>query len=198
MAKIVSKKNKSADVVIHLVHAKDLKKLNLSKDLNSFVQQEFAAKRNLVFLPSTLHAEYVQCADIDWNAKGKESARKWGVEIQQVINRLKKKTLMIVNHTLNNEISYCVAEGAALSNYQFLKYRSDRKKKQNSFENIFVQNANEKGTELQELMGIVEGTELARTLINEPVSFLNAPQFAKEMQAAGKKAGFKTQVLNKK
>lgn len=198
MAKVISKKAKSADVVLHVVAAKDVKKLGLSKEHMTYVQSEFLAKRNFVLVPSTQELVYVQCADGDWNAKGKEAARKWGVEIQQAVNKWKKKTLLIVNHTANNEIAYCVAEGAALSNYQFLKYRKDKKEKQNSFESIFVQNETGDGQDLSELMGVVEGTELARTLINEPVSFLNAVQFAKEMQQAGKQAGFKTQVLNKK
>ncbi|MFM9421673.1 MAG: hypothetical protein RIR06_134 [Bacteroidota bacterium] len=198
MAKVISKKAKSADVVLHVVAAKDVKKLGLSKEHMTYVQSEFLAKRNFVLVPSTQELVYVQCADGDWNAKGKEAARKWGVEIQQAVNKWKKKTLLIVNHTANNEIAYCVAEGAALSNYQFLKYRKDKKEKQNSFDSIFVQNETGDGQDLSELMGVVEGTELARTLINEPVSFLNAVQFAKEMQQAGKQAGFKTQVLNKK
>ena len=198
MAKVISKKAKSADVVLHVVAAKDVKKLGLSKEHMTYVQSEFLAKRNFVLVPSTQELVYVQCADGDWNAKGKEAARKWGVEIQQAVNKWKKKTLLIVNHTANNEIVYCVAEGAALSNYQFLKYRKDKKEKQNSFDSIFVQNETGDGQDLSELMGVVEGTELARTLINEPVSFLNAVQFAKEMQQAGKQAGFKTQVLNKK
>ena len=198
MAKVISKKAKSADVVLHLVAAKDVKKMGLSKENMTYVQSEFLAKRNFVLVPSTQELVYVQCADGDWNAKGKEAARKWGVEIQQAVNKWKKKTLLIVNHTANNEIAYCVAEGAALSNYQFLKYRKDKKEKQNSFDSIFVQNETGDGQDLSELMGVVEGTELARTLINEPVSYLNAVQFAKEMQQAGKLAGFKTQVLNKK
>ncbi|MBM3447913.1 MAG: leucyl aminopeptidase [Bacteroidetes bacterium] len=198
MAKVISKKAKSADVVLHIVATKDVKKLGLSKENVTYVQSEFLAKRNFVLVPSTQELVYVQCAGGDWNAKGKEAARKWGVEIQQAVNKWKKKTLLIVNHTANNEIAYCVAEGAALSNYQFLKYRKDKKEKQNSFESIFVQNETGDGQDLSELMGVVEGTELARTLINEPVSFLNAVQFAKEMQQAGKQAGFKTQVLNKK
>jgi len=198
MAKVISKKAKSADVVLHIVATKDVKKLGFSKENLTYVQSEFLAKRNFVLVPSTQELVYVQCADGDWNAKGKEAARKWGVEIQQAVNKWKKKTLLIVNHTANNEIAYCVAEGAALSNYQFLKYRKDKKEKQNSFDSIFVQNETGDGQDLSELMGVVEGTELARTLINEPVSFLNAVQFAKEMQQAGKQAGFKTQVLNKK
>ena len=94
MAKVVSKKTKAADVVLHLVAAKDLKKLGLSKENYTYVQNEFLAKRNLVLLPSTHELIFIQCTDGDWNAKGKESARKWGVEIQQAVNKWKKKTLI--------------------------------------------------------------------------------------------------------
>jgi len=48
-----------------------------------------------------------------------------------------------------------------------------------------------------ELNNVVEATYHARTLVNEPVSFLNAVQIAKEMKSLGKAAGFKVEVFNK-
>jgi leucyl aminopeptidase len=39
---------------------------------------------------------------------------------------------------------------------------------------------------------------VARTLINEPVSYLTAVQFSKEMQKVGKESGFSVKVLGKK
>jgi len=91
-----------------------------------------------------------------------------------------------------------LAEGAALSNYQFLKYFKEKSNKKNTLSKIFVTDATITEAEWIELHNIVEATELARTLINEPVSFLTATQFSEEMNKAGKVAGFKTQILNKK
>lgn len=198
MATIAKKSSKQADVSAYLFNKKDVKKLKLAKADQAFVESEVEAGRNTVLLPSHDSYNYYIALSADWNAEGKEAARKIGVELQQHVNRLKKSSLMIVNNSSYDKAAWYVAEGASLSNYQFLKYFKDKKAKANSFQHVFVQDASISDAEWAELQGVVEGTELARTLINEPVSYLNATTFANEMAKAGKAAGFKTQILNKK
>jgi leucyl aminopeptidase len=106
--------------------------------------------------------------------------------------------LHIINQSSFEKAAWYLAEGASLSNYQFLKYFKEKENKKNTLSKIFVTDASINESEWLELQGIVEGTELARTLINEPVSYLTATQFSNEMTKAGKVAGFKTQVLDKK
>jgi len=198
MATIAKKSSKQADVSAYLFNKKDVKKLKLAKADQAFVESEVEAGRTTILLPSHDSYNYYIALSADWNAEGKEAARKIGVELQQHVNRLKKSSLMIVNNSSYDKAAWYVAEGASLSNYQFLKYFKDKKAKTNSFQHVFVQDASISDAEWAELQGVVEGTELARTLINEPVSYLNATTFANEMAKAGKAAGFKTQILNKK
>jgi leucyl aminopeptidase len=114
------------------------------------------------------------------------------------VNKTNLESLHIVNQSSFETAAWYLAEGAALSNYQFLKYFKEKENKKNTLSKIFVTDATISEGEWIELQGIIQGTELARTLVNEPVSYLTATQFSSEMTKAGKVAGFKTQVLNKK
>ena len=51
--------------------------------------------------------------------------------------------------------------------------------------------------ELEQLQILAEAIYLSRDLVNEPLSYLTAVQFGKEIQKAGKEAGFKVEVFNK-
>jgi leucyl aminopeptidase len=89
------------------------------------------------------------------------------------------------------------AEGLALSNYQFLKYKKDKKKEEHSLKTIGIHSKNSSQNQIDELQIIVNATSISRTLVNEPVNFLNATQLAKEFQKLGKEAGFGVEVFNK-
>ena len=65
----------------------------------------------------------------------------------------------------------------------FLRKKEDKKLAQN---------------DIDELQNIVDATCTARTLVNEPLSFLTAEQFSKEMEKTGKDAGFNVTVFKKK
>lgn len=198
MAKISNKAPKSADVVVTLFNKKEIKKMKLEKSEMAFLEKEVEANRNTVLMPSLSQKHFYVAIDGNWNADAKEGMRKTGVEIQAAANKFKLTSLHIVNNSSFDKAAWYLAEGAALSNYQFLKYFKDKAAKKNSLAQIFVTDSTIKENEWAELQGIIQGTELARTLINEPVSYLTATQFSAEMTKAGKAAGFKTQVLNKK
>lgn len=51
---------------------------------------------------------------------------------------------------------------------------------------------------IEELDDVCSAVHTARDLVNEPVSFLNAPQLASELKDLGKESGFKVTTLNKK
>jgi leucyl aminopeptidase len=91
----------------------------------------------------------------------------------------------------------CFAEGMLLGNYQFLKYRSTKGKEKNSLTKIQVLSTGIDKKEIEFLQTIGEAVYISRDLVNEPVSFLNAPQYAKEVTKMGKTAGFKVEVFNK-
>jgi leucyl aminopeptidase len=126
-----------------------------------------------------------------------EALRGVGHKLCSVVNGHKYDSIQLQSvDELTNEL-LAVTEGCALSNYQFLKYKSDKKEK-HTLKNISIFSKKVSKKELELLSISTEAVFKARDLVNEPQSYLDAVTFADEMKAMGKKAGFKVEVLNKK
>jgi len=126
-----------------------------------------------------------------------EILRKTGAELQAVANKNKLEELTITNLSAYTSAAYFVAEGMTLANYQFLKYKTDAKKQENSLKNVYFGPKSISVKEVNQLSVITDAIYRVRTLVNEPLNFLSAVQLAKEIAAMGKEAGFKVTTLNK-
>lgn len=109
--------------------------------------------------------------------------------------RLCKELTIIDESGVSDDLVLAFAEGIALTNYQFLNYKTG-KDLSNSLRTVNVKAGLNKG-QVEELTQIVAATCSARDLVNEPVITLNATEYGKRMQAIGKKYGFKVDVLKK-
>lgn len=89
-----------------------------------------------------------------------------------------------------------VCEGAILGNYQYLRYFTDREKRQNTLTQIFVENAD--APEMKAIANATMGTLFARDLVNTPVIDLTATDLANQAKEAAKRHGFNIEVLEKK
>ncbi len=127
-----------------------------------------------------------------------EALRSTGNKVCHAINAHKYEKLQVSSLIQSKpEELIAIAEGCALSNYQFLRYKSDKKEK-NTLSEIILNGSMVKKELAAELEILTDAVCKARDLVNEPQSYLNAVTFADEMKELGKKAGFKTEVLNKK
>jgi leucyl aminopeptidase len=126
----------------------------------------------------------------------KEQVRKAGANLITVLRRHKIAQAVLLNHA-NTNYSQQYAEGLVLGNYQFIKYFKDPSKLETSFKTLQVLNTALSPKQLEELSHELEAICWARDMINEPLSYLTAPQLAKEFEALGQAAGFSTEVLGK-
>jgi len=126
-----------------------------------------------------------------------ENLRKAASVIHASVTASKYNSVTVIDTLNKAKETLAFIEGLALSNYQFLKYKKERDKELFSLKTIEVFAKSIKQEQLNELSYVVEGTFLARTLVNEPVNFLTATQLSKEFQKMGKDAGFKVEVFNK-
>ncbi|MTI33597.1 leucyl aminopeptidase family protein [Xanthovirga aplysinae] len=132
-------------------------------------------------------------------AKGEENYKKWedlrkkGNKVLNLINEEKIEALQIVGRQENPDFILAFCEGIALSNYQFLKYKSD--KKENSLKTIEIFSETIKESSLKELSNLIEGTFTARDLINEPLIYLTAEQLSDDLHTIAKKTGFSVEVF---
>ncbi len=127
----------------------------------------------------------------------REACRKSGAEFQAICNKNKAKEVTISNLSGMGFAGIQLAEGIALANYQFLKYRTDAAKITHALQTISFTKDSITVKELSQLGATISAVYKARTLVNEPLNFLSAQQLAKEIAALGKEAGFKVTTLGK-
>lgn len=170
----------------------------ITNEETEFVEKAINNEQNIVTLnrfSATVLVVMLKSKKTDWQTA--ESARKIGAELQSLSNKLKTSELLITNATAIPNAALLVAEGAALANYQFLKYKSEANKLKHTLSKISLTKDSATVKETTQLQTIINAIYKARTLVNEPVNFLTAEQLAKEITNTGKEAGFKVTVLNK-
>lgn len=171
----------------------------LDKQQISYFKKEIENQKDIILLQElNIWHYYIPIKKENANPELLERLRTKGSQLQSSLNSNKQSEVCLINLTTEPDFSLAIAEGMALSNYQFLKYLKDKKKKQYSLTAIHINDKGVTQKDADELSHVVQATCLARTLINEPVSYLNAVQFSKDMVKAGKDHGFSVKVLNKK
>jgi leucyl aminopeptidase len=126
-----------------------------------------------------------------------ESLRVLADKYVGIFNDARFETIGVHSELFSAEESLAFAEGLVLANYQFNKYKTDKEAKLNTLQTVLLQNKTVTDSQIDELNIVTEATLTARTLVNEPVNFMNAPQLAKEIEILAKDAGAKVEVFGK-
>ena len=126
-----------------------------------------------------------------------EQCRRRGNEISAVLRNEKIGEIDIMIPTIYSESGIALAEGLALGSYQFGKYLSATSKKPWNLEKINFVGQEVSKNEVDQLTVMVESVFLARDLVNEPASHLNAVQLSEQFELMGKAAGFSTDIFHK-
>lgn len=176
----------------------DSYRLGLSKTEIDFIKNEIAKEKFFFYINQFSRFVFFQVIDAKKeHYQTLESLRKAASTAHSVIIENKIETIAIVDADNKPSEALAFAEGLALTNYQFLKYKKDKKKAEYSLKSVFIIGKNISQTAVEELNSIVDATCISRTLVNEPANFLTATQLAKEFQKLGKQAGFSVDVFDK-
>ena len=103
-------------------------------------------------------------------------------------------SIVIIDTIMKNDDALKIAEGMALSNYTFDKYKKEKIKKLKEIHIV----SNTPSKEINELNKVIEGVYFSRDLINEPFSHLKAIDLAAAAKKSSNNNGFKVKVLLKK
>lgn len=122
----------------------------------------------------------------------KEKLRKAGSTLASKLNSSKQKSVTIMANKNREQIG----EGLYLGNYQYLRYFSEKNKKENTLEAASFVGATD--AELNAISAVCGAVSYARDLVNTPVWDLTAPELADSAVKTGKESGFSVEVLNKK
>jgi leucyl aminopeptidase len=126
-----------------------------------------------------------------------ENCRKAGDLLAAKLNELKAKSVVVVDVDGKGLETLALVEGMALGSYQFLKYKSDKKEKENTLSSVGILSKVVKDDQIDRINIITDAVIRCRELVNEPVSHLTATVLSKEFQKMGEEAGIKVEVLNK-
>lgn len=126
-----------------------------------------------------------------------ETARKAGFDLHKQLIDHGVEAVTIVNEGVEAEESIAFAEGLALTNYQFLKYLSEERKKQHPLQEIGLYDQKLSEDHISKLENLVHAVYMTRDLVNEPLSFLTAEQLSTEIEKMGLASGFSVEVFHK-
>jgi leucyl aminopeptidase len=199
---IISKKNqidsKQSLAIICSVF-KNKSEYSLTKEQADYISNDIRANdKKLVCINTLSRLVFVVIIDEKKNHYTTlELIRKSGTTITDAINAEKQTSVCCVNELSNPDYSLALAEGLALSNYQFIKHKPSALKKSNTLKNVSIVDAKITTQHIANVSIAIDATLKARDLVNEPVNMLNATDLANAFKAMGKQAGFKVEVFNK-
>lgn len=178
----------------------DLKKYPFSDEEIDFIKTQIKKRDQSFFSFNRLQKwDFVHVfSKTDYTPENVESYRKAGDKLLSDIHLNNISQITLIDSIQFPQGVIAFAEGMALGNYQFLKYKNKEQKKSiNSLHkiNIFSKSINPKL--VHETNILVEAVYITRNLVNEPVSFLNAEKLAAEAKRVCTEAGAKVEVLNK-
>ena len=187
------------NLVVLISDLKQLPKDLLAKNEISFIKKNVEQDIKSVEFNKMTYWIFVQLIEPkqDLNITS-ESARKSGDKLLEIINANKLTSVSILDYTKNEMLALPFAEGMALGNYQFLKYFKEKEKKANTLVDIKIISNIIDAKNIHQLNILTEANAVARTLVNEPLSYLTAEKFSEEIKTLFKETDVKIEVLNKK
>jgi len=126
-----------------------------------------------------------------------EKYRKTGENLLSCFGEHKTESVCIVDCGQFPDEALAFAEGMVLGNYQFLKYRKDREEKESALRMIEIISPDLTEKRLSELNILCKAVYTCRSLVNEPLSTLNAEKLAMDFEGMAHEAGIKIEILNK-
>ncbi|MBC6609446.1 leucyl aminopeptidase [Hymenobacter sp. BT507] len=171
---------------------------DLPEAARQYVNDQLAVDSKLISVNHFTHQHYfVVVANKPTPTLTAEALRKSGHQLHARLKTDKVATLYVQDLTADTTGALPLAEGIALSAYQFAGYKTDEKSQQApTLTQLYLTGSAFTTQLVQELQAVVEGVFLARDLVNAPYNKLNATQFAERMAAAGEEAGFQTEILD--
>lgn len=168
---------------------------SLSASEMAFLKQSAALDTFGFFFPRTEGSILVRLLKPEKTpAAAAESARIAGNTLLKELRQYKISSVTLRNTCSENQ-SLAFAEGLALGSYQFLKYFSKPEEKEKALREIRIEEAAD--TAVAELNALLEAVFLARDLVNEPYSYLDAPRLAELAEETANKFGFTIEILGK-
>ncbi|MBK0402573.1 leucyl aminopeptidase family protein [Adhaeribacter sp. BT258] len=180
--------------IVYIIQPTELGSVpKLSDAEKNFAQSQLDSKGKMIFINRYTYKIYIVAVPEKKTMAGyQEELRMAGHGLLKVLKADKVKNIAISDLTASNAARF-VAVGIFLTNYEFLKYKSEAKP--SALESIIITGEEYSETEITGLNHVLNSVFLARNLVNEPHNFQSAENLAEEFVKIGEEAGFQTEVL---
>ncbi len=181
--------------VVLLFPGSDVSTLELSDRESSYISKKVEEGSSLIAINNFgSYSYYIPVPEARHPYLVYEKLRQKGHELQKQLQAEKIESVVLLSNSEESlEELLALAEGLALSTYQFNKYKS----KKESVYPATIQVLTTDADAVQELSQLVEAVHVGRTLVNEPVICLTAEQLSEEIRGLGKEAGFQVEIFHK-
>jgi len=134
----------------------------------------------------------------EWDrARRMEALRQLGCQLHKALHAEEVGTVLLEGDAEADEV-LALVEGLGLAAYRFRTYLKTPKKPAVDLKEIQIGMAGLHPKAVDELSAIWEAVYTARDWVNEPQSYLSAPQFAEEVLLWAKQTGFTAEIFHKK
>jgi len=200
MIKKINKINLSDNLVFLISSIKELDGQYFSEKEIKYIKSEISKnKKELISLNKIDNWFFVQLIPKEKQEfKKLEKIRIAGDKIVSIINENKLCKVQIIGSDSLKKETLALAEGMVLGNYQFLKYKKDSEKKKNTLVELGIFSKEISNKNIEDLNTVIDCTCFSRTLVNEPLSYLNAEKLSEEIENKGDETGAKVEILTKK
>lgn len=179
--------NLTGKAVVYIVNGQTV----IDNQLPNYIQEAFTSFKN-----SDKKEDFVKIGESVYffvkEDEDLEKMRLFGFNIRQKLDK-KANAITIAG---SGETALALAEGLALSNYQFLKYYKDADEREYALEHIYLF-GDISESRISRMNNTIKAVFWARDMVNEPVNYLDAIQLGKEIIEIGNEAGFTVEVLDK-
>lgn len=181
---------------VYLIPSKEqLSSLGLDKGLEARFAKQLENDKSALFTGLEGVTGVAVCEELNEQYSGLEKLRNFGNAVHNAVVAEKGTAISVVEQEEASIMSFALAEGILLSAYAFTKYKAEKNAQKSTLAELLIEGAED--TFLKQLEAVVSGVGVARDLVNEPLSYLNAERLAECMMKLGNEAGFATEVFNK-
>jgi leucyl aminopeptidase len=204
MLPLVSKLNKlpsACNLVILISDINEIKPGIFTDNEIKYVQQRRESKKDLIAINRYKEWLFIQfiapLAERNPIGPYMEKCRKSGDSLLIQLHEHNIADITIVASDSMSDETLAYAEGMALGNYQFLKYRADANDKSYTLQHIKLICSAISKRKTDEINLLAKAVYKCRDLVNEPLSHLNAIVLSEAFEEMGSEAGIKVEILSK-
>jgi leucyl aminopeptidase len=192
----VARSSGGKDTLVILADTAQLRHLDLERSDRQYLIEQLATEVPVAVCDISGRLVLVHQVRKGNAASQLEKARRAGNEMITRLMAAKREEAQLVSLQDDAHATLAMVEGATLGSYTFRKYKTGNGKEV-EFRKLGVVATEVTAKALDELSDLCEATTIARDLVNEPVSFLNAKQLGSEVRTLSRNGGFKVQVFDK-